>query len=256
MSATLRYVLLTALRDRLFPTLLGLAAVIYGVAAFLGEAALAEGRDLKLSVAAGAGRTLLVAGILVFTAFHVRRLVENRELETLLARPISRTRFVLGYGAGLAAVALLLALPMGLGLAFFQPDWPGLLAWAASLAMEAVIVAALGLFASLALETAVAAVLTAGGIYILARLMSVFIGVAESRVVESATQSTLLGQFVRLVLKFLSLFLPRLDVFTQSYWLVHGVVSLETLTFIFFQTLVYLPLLLMASVFDLRRKRF
>jgi ABC-type transport system involved in multi-copper enzyme maturation permease subunit len=256
MSATLRYVLLTALRDRLFATLLGLGALVYLVCGFLGDAALAEGNALSVSLASGAGRSLLVAGILVFTAFHVRRMAENRELETLLARPISRTGFVMAYGAGLSAVAVLLALPLGLGLAFFSPDWTGLALWALSLAFEAVIVAALGLFAALALETAVAAVLTAGGIYILARLMSVFVSIAESRLVASETQSSVLDLVVRLLLQALSLILPRLDLYAQSVWLVHGAPPAATLLFILVQTAVYLPLLLLACVFDLRRKRF
>ncbi|MDK9722530.1 MAG: hypothetical protein OEL53_15245 [Rhodospirillales bacterium] len=256
MQATLRYVLLTALRDRLFLTILVLAALVYLAAGFLGDAALAEGRDLKLSLAAGSGRAVLVAGLLTFIAFHVRRMSENRELETLLARPISRTGFVMAYGLGLSAVAALLALPLALGLLFFSPDIGGLLVWGLSLLEEAVIVAALGLFAALALETAVSAVLAAGGIYILARLMSVFIGIAEKRLVESETQNQTLDLLVRLGLKALSILLPRLDVYAQSAWLVYGPPALETVFFLLAQTLVYVPLLLLASVFDLRRKRF
>ncbi len=256
MSATLRYVLLTALRDRLFVTLLGLTALVYAVAGALGKAALAEGRELSLPVAAGSGRSILVAGILIFVAFHVRRMAENRELETLLARPISRTGFVAAYGLGLASVAVLLAIPMGLGLSFFHPGWAGLAVWTLSLAMEAAIVAALGLFAALALETAVAAALLSGGIYILARLMSVFVSLAESRVLENETQSETLGLLVRVLLKILSLLLPRLDLYSQSVWLVHGPPPLETILFLLAQTAVYVPMLLLASVFDLRRKRF
>lgn len=256
MLATLRYVLLTAIRDRLFSTLLGLAALIYAAAKFLGGAAMAEGHDLALAIAAGSGRSLMVAGLLVFVVFHVRRMAENRELETLLARPVSRLGFVMAYGLGLGVVALLLALPLGLGLSLFGPDWLGLGAWGLSLALEALIVSCLGLFAALALDTSVAATLSAGGIYVLARLMSVFIGIAESRLVEAETQSQALDAFVRYGLKALSLLLPRLDVFAQSVWLVHGPPLAQTLWFLLLQTMVYVPLLLLASVFDLRRKRF
>ncbi|TAN51478.1 MAG: hypothetical protein EPN26_09045, partial [Rhodospirillales bacterium] len=62
MLATFRYVVLTAIRDRLFATLLGLAGLVFAVAWFLGDAALAEGRDLSLALAGGTGRALLVTG--------------------------------------------------------------------------------------------------------------------------------------------------------------------------------------------------
>jgi hypothetical protein len=256
MLATLRYVLLTAIRDRLFATLLGLLALVDAAAWFLGDAALAEGNSMSLALAGGSGRAVLVAGILIFVAFHVRRMAENRELETLLARPISRLGFILAYGLGLSCVAILLALPLALALLLFAPDASGLFAWGLSLLLEAVIVACLGLFAALALETAVGAALVAGGIYVLARLMSVFVGIAETRLLEGELQNPLLDAFVRFLLKALSLLLPRLDVYAQTAWLVHGAPPASMLGFICVQTLVYAPLLLLAAHFDLRRKRF
>ncbi|MBF0168186.1 MAG: hypothetical protein HQL45_11205, partial [Alphaproteobacteria bacterium] len=56
--------------------------------------------------------------------------------------------------------------------------------------------------------------------------------------------------------KALSLLLPRLDVYAQTAWLVHGAPPASMLGFICAQTLVYAPLLLLAAHFDLRRKRF
>lgn len=114
---------------------------------------------------------------------------------------------------------------------------------------------ALALFAALALESAIAAVMTGGAIYVLARLMPAFVDIANARTHVGAEETTF-DIFARAALNLLSILMPRLDLFSQTGWLVHGLPAEGALRPVLVQAAIYLPLLLLAAMFDLRRKRF
>ena len=152
MVATLRYVLITAIRDRLVVVLLLALAGAVGGAMFLAASALGEQQAFGLSFASELTRVILVLGLITFISFHIRRMHETREIEAILARPISRAAFVLAYFTAYAAIALLLAIvaPLLL-LVAFSAGGPGLAEWAGSLVLEGFIVVALGLFCAMTL---------------------------------------------------------------------------------------------------------
>ncbi|MCC7167427.1 MAG: hypothetical protein IT565_07635 [Rhodospirillales bacterium] len=257
MRATFLYVLLTTLRDRLFLALFLVVLLGDLISGYLGRSAFAEGQAMTLAFAGTAARLALVFGLLVFVAYHVRRLAESREIETMLTRPIGREGFVLAYGGGLAVVTVLLVLPLVVLLAlFFRPGLEGLLAWGLSLLLEGLVVMALALFAALALESAIAAVMTGGAIYVLARLMPAFVDIANARTHVGA-EETAFDIFARTAINLLSILMPRLDLFSQTGWLVHGLpADGAALRPVLVQAAIYLPLLFLAAMFDLRRKRF
>src|ERR1700742_5060040 len=109
MSATIHWVFLTALRDRLFGGVFVMLALAIGVSMVLGTSALIEKMEMAVSFAAGAGRLILVLGLTIFIAFHVQRMFETREVEAVLSRAISRIRFVFAYWLGFAMLALLMS---------------------------------------------------------------------------------------------------------------------------------------------------
>lgn len=252
MLATFRYVAVTAFRDRLLAALVGTLALVLLVASYLDEMALAEGQALKLAYAGAASRLVLVLGLIVFISFHVRRLYETREIETILSRPIGRASFLLGYAGGLALAALALVLPVGAVLWLAGGDPAGVALWTLSQALECLIVVALGLFCAVILESAVAASLAAFAFYALARLATFFLDIGTK---QAAGDPSLFGQVLAWTIKALSLLMPRLDLFGQTGWLVYGPDPTQALLPLA-QAAVYLPLLLAAALVDLRRKRF
>src|SRR5580693_8449522 len=133
MKPTIRFVVITALRDRLFVSLLSLLAVVFAVSLYIGGGAVFEKSEMVLSFAGGAARAALVLGLTVFVAFRVERIYDTREIEAILARSISRASFVISYWAGLAVVALLLALPVIVFVAVFHLSFVGVVWWCASL---------------------------------------------------------------------------------------------------------------------------
>lgn len=256
MFVTLRYILLTALRDRLMA---GLALVLVGavlVSGFLGEATFMEEREMALSFAGFSTRLILVAGLILFVCFHVQRSFENREIDLMLSRPISRPGFVLITWVGFSGVAVLMALVAVVLLPL--AGWPargGLALWTASLILESLLVVAVALFFALTLRTAVGSALATLGFYLLARIAGFLIGVVESDRPTLAAHDTL-GVVLGHAVYAIGLILPRLDLFGQTWWLAYGDTAGGALLPVVAQAAVYIPLLLAAAVFDFRRRRF
>lgn len=250
MIATLKFVLLTALRDRLFAGLFTLVAAGFALAIYLGDAALVEKGQTTVVYAGGAARTVLILGLIVFQAFHIQRLYETREIEAVLSRAISRDKFIFAYWAGFAVVAILLAAPIIVLVMLFQWSFEGAVWWALSLIFECFIVIAFAVFAGITLEKAVPAVFATVGFYILARLMSFFLAISAS------TPASGVNAIAVPLSEFIALLPPRLDLFAQTRWLVYGPGAVDSLWVLIFQTALYVPLLLLAAMFDLRRKRF
>ncbi|HLN25136.1 MAG TPA: hypothetical protein VK558_14270 [Patescibacteria group bacterium] len=256
MLATLKYVLLTSLRDRLYVALASMVVAALVVSRLLAESGLVEGRQLSLAYASMSVRGLLVLGIVIFISFHVRRMYETREIETILSRPISRSVFVLSYAAGFMLVAAGLVVPTGvLMAALLQADGVGAWLWSASLMLECVLVVALALFCSATLGSAVASALACLGLYALARLSTFFLDIATSDP-GHLTNIPGVGVAVHLLVTLISVLLPRLDLFGQTRWLIYGPDSQWGIGMLAAQTAVYLPVILAATILDLRRKRF
>jgi len=115
MKTIIDYVLLTALRDRLFPALILGMILVAGVATALSGTSLVEEREMALVISAAVMRLVVVVGLIVFVSFHVRQAFETREIDLMLSRPVSRIALVFGWWSGFALVAaLLVATAMGI----------------------------------------------------------------------------------------------------------------------------------------------
>lgn len=255
MVVTFRYILLTAARDRLVAGLIAalLAAALLG--SFLGEATIMEGRAMALAYAGFATRLILQVGLILFVCFHVQRAYENREIDLMLSRPVSRPQFVLITWASFAGVAIFLTLAAVdvLPLA----GWParGALAlWAASLILETLVVVAAALFFALTIRSAVGATMATFGFYLLARMAGFLLGVVGRE--WNDLTSTVLGKAAGYGVYVIGMVLPRLDLFGQTSWLVYGGGKHSDFAAVAGQAAIYVPLLLAASIFDFRRKRF
>ena len=91
MFSNIRYVLLTATRDRLFIGLLvGILVAAY-ISSVLGSTAMLEPEQMTLSFTAASARVIIMIGIIVFIGFHMRNAFDAKEIDVLLSRPISRT---------------------------------------------------------------------------------------------------------------------------------------------------------------------
>jgi ABC-type transport system involved in multi-copper enzyme maturation permease subunit len=254
MGTTFRYLVLTALRDRVFGTLALLLLLVAMFAAFIGDGALVEEPAAKLAFAGAAVRDIYVLGILLFVCFHVRRSYDSREIDMMLSRPVSRAGFVLAYYGGFAGLALLLV-PLA-AIALFvagKAPFAGLMLWLWSLALEGLIVVAISLFFSLLISSATAAAMAAIGFYIFGRLIGSVLGVLTGAWLNIETQFARITGFI---FKLVSTVMPRLDLFGQTSWLVYGVEGSLLDWAATLQTMIYVPLLLAMAIYDFERKQF
>lgn len=252
MKTSIRYILLCALRDRLFLGLILGIFIAAMIASLLGGTAFLEEREMALSYTGGASRLMLAVGLIVFVCFHVRNAFISREIDVMLSRPISRTQLVVAYWLGFALIGTLLTVPVALALVMLKPlHWPGFIVFNASLVLETWFVVAVALFASLALKSAVSSVMACLGMYVVSRMMAFFV---------MSTQGAGLNSDIyilcKYVLQFLSMFMPRLDFFAKTEWLVYGLSGAHPWYLFVWQAAIFIPLLIAASVIDFRRKQF
>jgi hypothetical protein len=250
MKPTIRLILLTALRDRLFISVIALELIVLVLALFLGSALIFEVQAAALTFAAAAARLGIVFGLSVFAAFHVERLYGTREIEAILSRTISRGRFMFSYWLALVIAAVLLALPVLAFVVFFQLSLPGVLWWSSTLLLESCIVLAFVLFAAIILERAIPAIFATIGFYLLARLLNFLSGISLHG------QQSGVNEIANPLFDAIAMLAPRLDLFAQTRWLVYGPEITEVFYWLPLQAAIYVPLLLLAATIDLRRKEF
>jgi ABC-type transport system involved in multi-copper enzyme maturation permease subunit len=255
MKTIIKYTLLTASRDLLFIGLCVIILMAYGFSVFVGTTALVEQSQMSMAYFAGASRIILVTGLIVFVCFHVRRSFDNREVESILSKPISRTQFVVAYWLGFCVLAAVSVIPVIIIMGLLeQPDLIGLLAWASSLVLEISIIVAFAMLASLIMKSAVSSVLSSFSFYLISRLMGFFIATMDTP--SSLMHTGKFGGIFEFILKIIANILPRLDLFAKSEWLIYGISEQKDIWVFPVQSLVFISLLLAVSVFDFKRKQF
>jgi hypothetical protein len=254
----IRYTLLTAVRDLLFFGLFILVLCAIGVSFTLGGTALVEQEQMVLSYIAGSVRIILITGIVLFICFHVRRSFENKEIDLILSRPISRTSFMLSYWFGFTVLALMLTLPIiGVMAIITKSDPMGLAFWSFSLLCEIALISAFALVSSLIMQSAVTSALSTLGFYLLARMMGFFILTVKSMPASvSGDFESKITWLMEKGLQVVSVTFPRLDLFGKTSWLLYGLHDAPNLWIVPVQSLIFIPFLLSIAVFDFKRKQF
>lgn len=254
MRTNIRYVLLTALRDWLFLGLIIGVVVASWISRVLGSTALVEMLEMGLSFSAASARVIVMLGLVVFVCFHIRHAFDSKEIDVFLSRPIRRSSLVLSYWLGFTFVGLLLVLPTAFILA-----WGGILntegfwVWTFSLFLETCLVVAIALFAAFTLRSAVTSVLVSMGFYVLSRMMGFFMVTTKSAFLF---QTIWLNELLNFIIKAISIVIPRLDFYSNSDWLLYGIKSQEIILQFGIQTLVFVPVLLLATMIDFKRRQF
>ena len=254
MLSNIRYVLITATRDRLFFGLLvGIILAAY-ISSVLGSTAMLEPEQMTLSFSAASARVIIMVGLIVFIGFHMRNAFDAREIDVLLSRPISRTTLVLSYWLGFITVATLLVLPT-IAMIFYMGilNTTGFLLWSVSLLLESWLLVSIALFASLTIKSGVGTVLCSLAIYTTSRMMGFFVATTKTGILFETHQ---INEASRWLLAAISTVVPRLDFFAKSQWLIYGAKSYDDLWLFLMQAGVFIPLLLAASVIDFKRKQF
>ncbi len=253
MKAIFKYILLTGLRDRLYIGLFITLIAAFSLSIFLGSTALVEQQQMTAAYIAGSSRAILAIGMILFVCLNVSRAFENKEVEFIISKAISREKFVLGYLLGFLISAFLIFIPLIAAILLVtKADKFGLLIWSATILSELLIIISFSLLASLILKNPFSAIMASFGFYIISRLMGVFVMAINLPKNIAEAQGHLLGSS----LKFLSALFPRLDLFGQSSWLSYGISDFSNLKIVLFQSLIYIPLMIFMAFHDFKKKQF
>lgn len=253
MKSILKYILLTGIRDRLYLGLFVALIAAFSISIFLGSTALTEEQQMTAAYVAGSSRAILAIGMILFVCLNVNRAFENKEVEFIISKSISREQFILGYLCGFFIAAFLIFLPLSAAILFVtKANKFGLMIWCSTMLLELLILICFSLLASLILKNSFSAIMASFGFYIISRLMGVFVLAINLPQDLAQAKSYILATS----LKFLSVFFPRLDLFSQSSWLNYGISDFSNLRIIFLQSLIYIPLMIFMAFHDFKKKQF
>lgn len=249
----LRYVLTAVFRDRVIQLLIVMMLLGISASLFLGSAAAIEKQPFTIATAATVLRMLSVLGLVTFISFFVRRTFESREIDYLLATPLTRQKLLLSFAAAFITLALFLAIAIALIiLALLQKLTPGWLIWSLSVFVELGVTCLIALFFSIALKSATVCVLCSLGFYSLSRMLGAMIGIITTKVGQTGPMEMVMAWTVKVI----SVITPRFDLMAQSAWLIHGDSAGVPLWILPVQFIVFSALFLSAAAFDLRRSQF
>lgn len=251
-STLIRYVITAAIRDRLMIGLCVLLVLAISLSVFMSSAAITEQDQFAAVFAAGSIRVLNCLGLVLFIVFFIRRSFEGRDIELLLSRPVGRLQLILSFSAGFSILAIGIGLISGLCVIALSPHLfsSGHIMWMVSLIIENIIMVNVALFFSMILTSAAFCAFASFGFYVLSRMMSQLLGIIDSdKGIETSAK-------LENVMEGVSMLMPRLDLMTQTSWLIYGVQDSVGYPFLILQGLIYGGLILWAAYIDLRFRQF
>jgi ABC-type transport system involved in multi-copper enzyme maturation permease subunit len=253
MPTIIRFVLLTAMRDRLFAVLVLLLFVGVGISSGLAKTSMIEQHEMMLSFSGAVARLLLAIGLIVFVCFHIRHSFDSKEIDVLLSRPISRAGLVIGYWLGFSMVTAALVAINAAVLFLLSPlSVTGFATWVGSLLLEMWLVVAIALFAAVTLRSAVSSVMASLVFYVAGRMMGFFLATIQSRFVF---EEPWLNAATKAIIEGVAIITPRLDLYSKSGWLVYGPSTADWQLFVM-QSVSFIPLLLAVTILDFKRRQF
>ncbi len=256
MKTLFKFILLTGLRDKLYLSLLIILFGAFGLSNLVGFSALSEEAQMQLVYFSFLSRVVIVCGMILFICFYINKEFENKEIDFILSKPISRQTLILSYWTSFNLISLILIIPVIITTAIFnQPNFTGLLWWGVSIVLELMLVSTFAIVSSLILKSAVVSVLASSCFYFICRMMGFFvysIDIPQNADVAVSSWSN----FSETFLKLLSSVFPRLDLFAKSDWLVYGISNYKDIWLVLIQSAIYITFMLFVAFYDFRKKQF
>ncbi len=231
--------------------LLALGAIVgaCAAAAFMAGLAVTEIEAQQHVFYAGLIRPLLVLLLALTVVTNVVRELDDRILESQLARPLARSTWYVAKLCGHLLAALVLACLAALPLVRGVPP-VDLLVWTLCLASELMIVAAAALACALNLAHVAGAVATVLAFYTLCRVITASVLLSQGSTIDLANP---VNRAIASGLALLSHLLPDLSRYASSAWLVYGSVDAD-LAYVLTQTVLYTVLLGALGLVDFERR--
>lgn len=243
------YTLIEALRNRMLWIVALIAILGFCLSLFLQQIAIAESRQIQSGALA---LTIRLGGVFVMSSFVVTGMLReyhDKGLEFFLAMPMDRVSYFLGKLLGYAACSLMLAAILGAPL-FWSSTTKTVLIWGISLFFELLTVSSASLFFSLSLKQIPAALAAVFGFYLLSRIMGTLVLIMHGPLSDHG----LLHGILDAAISSIGFFLPHLDDFARTAWIVYPEPGWRDLLPSAAQAAIYVILMSCASLFDFYRR--
>ena len=245
-----RFTLLEAIRTRLPLVVIVVFGLIWAASYFVHQISITESARLQASFFAAAARLASVFMAALYITSSLAREFNEKGLELVLALDLPRSSYLIGKLAGFMAIgmglACLAALPL---LAVVPPQVAAI--WGLSLALELTIVCAASLFCIVTFNHILPAVTLVAGFYLLARTIAAMRLMAESSILGALAEARPL---LNIGVEALAYLVPSLDRFSATRWIAERSVDTDVLGPILVQSVIYVALLLGATLIDFYRR--
>ncbi len=247
-----RYILMAGFRDKLFLSTIVLVAVIMSLSSFFGESVVVEQDQFARAFAAYGFRLFGNVLLILFVVTYIRRSFEVRDIDYLLSRPMGRVKFVLTHAMAFSFIAIIAAFLLGGTTILLERGnlHVGVFMWWLSLAVEFIIMANVAMFFAFVLGSATACMAITFCFYLLSRLMGEILGILQR------DPEKMLEMVLAKIMGAISIFIPRLDLMGQTKWILYGVPDNISLPFIIGQCVVFLSIVVGATVIDMHKRQF
>lgn len=251
MKTLILYILQCMRRDKVFLSMIvGIFSSLF-ICAFLGSNAAYEQDQMKIVYSSSVFRIILVYGFAIFNVFFIIKMISSREIETILAGPISRKALVLSIVIANSILVLLLCVISGfiLKLLFWNiVPFLNVSFWILSLFFEVMMVVVIAVFFAMMLANATISLLFVTIFYVISRIMGFIL-----TSITIAMQSLSFIGIVKMLVLPISIFFPRLDLFSQSSWLIYSQ-PIANMHIILFQSIIYISLIILVCIVDFNKK--
>ena len=221
-----------------------------GFAIFLGSNAVVESEEAKIVYTAGLSRIAVILGFIVFVTFYIKRMFENHEIESILSRAISRPKFIISMFFAFSVVLSTLILPIGIILLFLKTNIFNIIAWCFSVYLEGILMLSFALCCALIIDSFIHSLFACFMMYLVGRIIGSFVAYI------TFSMSLEWRGIFESILKLLSLFLPRLDVFGKTSWLIYGNFTLQEMVLPIVQAVIFCGIFLCIANIDFKKRDF
>lgn len=254
MKTILKYLLFSAIRDKLFITLFLSIIFSFALSNLIGFTALSEEMQMQAVVFAGTSKIILMFGIIIFICFHINKSFENKEIPFMLSKNISREMFIFSYWLGFNIISIILILLISFILFLFcSINTLGAIQWLISICFEIMIISTFAILSSLILQSAIFSIFLSSGFYIISKMMGFFL--TAFLAFPSNKILNFLMSISTYLLKIISSLIPRLDLFGQTRWLIYGP-DFEIFKIMILQSIIYIPIIFVMAFYDFKKKQF
>ena len=254
MKTILKYILLSAFRDKLFITLFLSIIFSFALSNLVGFTALSEEGQMQTIIFASTSKIILMFGMIIFICFHINKSFENKEIPFMLSKNISREMFVFSYWIGFNFISIILLFLMSIILFLFcSINTLGAIQWLVSVSFEIMIVSTFAILSSLIIQSAIFSIFLSSGFYIIAKMMGFFLN--AFLITPDSKVLNFLITLSNYLLQIISSIIPRLDLFGQTRWLIYGP-DYHMFNIIILQSLIYIPIIFFKAFYDFKKKQF